>query len=188
MPLTHEELTRIRDAAGGRSLRDLSVEEIARAAGTSRMTLHRRGVGRDDVRAGLAALLESEYRDAAFPALASDAPAPERLRMALHAICGVDERYLGLLLDLGDERDAVFHEDGPREVLTRGPFVEALQRILRDGERDGTLAPGPDVAETATLLFNAVGWTYRHMRTGHRWSPERSRDRLVAILAGGVAA
>lgn len=48
------------------------------------------------------------------------------------------------------------------------------------------LDPGPDAEETATLLFNASGWTYRHMRLGHRWPVERARTRLVEILTSGV--
>lgn len=188
MKLVHEELVNIRDALDHRSLREASVEELARAAGVSRMTLHRRGIGREDVRAGLAQLLVSEYREAAFPALTSRSPAPERLADALRAVCSVDERYLGLHEDLAELSAEIFHERGDGEILTRAPFTDALQRILEDGAREGTLDPGPDIEETATLLFNAAGWTYRHMRTGHRWSVERSQSRLVEVLTRGVGA
>ena len=43
-----------------------------------------------------------------------------------------------------------------------------------------------DPVETATLIFNAVGHTYRHMRTGHRWPAERARERVVGLVLDGL--
>lgn len=117
----------------------------------------------------------------------STAPAPERLRAALAALCQVNERYLGLLEALGRASAFVFHEEGEGPVLTKVTFTDALRRILEDGIAAGTLrAENP--TEMATLLFNATGWTYRHMRTGHRWAPDHVRELLVALLLDGVTA
>lgn len=181
-----ERLERIRDTLGHRSWHELGIEELAGAAGLSRMTLHRRGITKDGLREGLAELLTAEHRAAALPALTSDAPAPERLALALSGVCEVDERYLGLIDGLGDQLAEVFHEPGEGPVLSRPSFTDALRRILLDGEREGTLAARGDVDETATLLFNAAGWTYRHMRTGHRWEAEKAREQVVGLLVAGV--
>lgn len=180
-------LERIRDELGHRPWHELGVEELARAAGVSRMTLHRRGVSKDAIGDGLATLLADEYREAALPALTASGPARERLAVALTALCRVDERYLGLLDALGDRLGLIFHEEGDGEVLTRTDFTDALRRILQDGVRDGTLRVDHDLQETATLVFNAAGWTYRHMRTGHRWSAEKATDRVVELLVAGVS-
>jgi hypothetical protein len=67
-------------------------------------------------------------------------------------------------------------------------FTAPLTRLLADGARDGTLEPGDDPEETAAVLFNLVGWTYRHLRTGHRWSAERARRGVARIALRGVAA
>jgi AcrR family transcriptional regulator len=179
-------LERIRDRLADRDWRDVTTEELAEAAGLSRMTLHRRGIAKDAVLAELGRLLEREYVEAVFPALVASAPAPERLRLALSALCEVNERYLGLLDALGRAQLFVFHEQGDGPVLTRAPFTDALRRILEDGAAEGTLR-AEDPVEAATLLFNATGWTYRHMRVGHRWAPERVREQLVALLLRGVA-
>ncbi len=88
---------------------------------------------------------------------------------------------------LGDRIADVFHEAGDGEVLTSPYFTEALRRILEDGMRDGSLAVHNDVAETATLLFNAATWTYHHMRVGHRWSPEKASRQVTELLVRGVA-
>lgn len=185
--LTTEQLDGVRAAVRDRRWHEVRLEDIATAAGVSRMTLHRQGVGKDEVLAGLAALLEAEHQRAALPALTSPGDAATRLRLALEAACDVDERYLALVDELGDgRRDAIFHEQGAGPVLTRAPFTDALRRILEDGAREGTLDPGPDAEQTATLLFNAAGWTYRHMRVGHHWPPEQARASVVDLLARGV--
>jgi len=174
---------RLRDQDWGK----VTTEELARALDMSRMTLHRRGLSKDVLLEQLARRLEGEYREAVFPALVSTAPSPERLRSALGALCEVNERYLGLLDALGQAREFVFHEKGDGPVLTKVSFTDALRRILEDGIADGTLR-SENPAEMATLLFNATGWTYRHMRTGHRWAPDHVRDQLVSLLLDGVAA
>lgn len=184
--LEPERVRQIRDQLGHRAWHELPLEELARSAGLSRMTLHRRGITREDILSELAQLLESEYRQAALPALSALAPAPERLTMVLRSTCEIDERYLGLMEALHTQLPAIYHEPGEGEVLTRGPFIDALKRILQDGVREGTLALPGDLDETATLLFNAAGWTYREMRTGHRWSPQKAREQVVRLLVSGM--
>lgn len=164
-----------------------TLERIAGEAGLSRMTLHRRGVTRDAVLDALARSLEAEYRGALWPALTAPGTARERLEQALEAICDVCDANLELLAALGDgPRDAIFHEPGDA-VLTRSVFTEPVERLLRDGAADGSLRP-VDPTETATVLFNLVSWTYRHLRRSHGWPPERARRGVLALALDGVAA
>ncbi|HEY1594374.1 MAG TPA: TetR family transcriptional regulator [Thermoleophilaceae bacterium] len=165
----------------------ITLERIAAEAGVSRMTLHRRGVSKDDILAALALRLEAEYRDAGWQALLADGSARDRLRRALELECHVAESNLELLDALSTAaRDEIFHErDGRR--LTRPVFVEPLQKLLREGAEDGSLEP-VEVDETATVLFNLVGHTYRHLRAGHGWSATRARAAVVRIAMDGVAA
>lgn len=164
-----------------------TLERISAAAGVSRMTLHRHGVSKADILRALAERLEADYREAIWPALVSSGTARERLSQALELLCGVSEHNLALLEALTEPtRDAIYHGSGP-ERLTRKVFVEPLERLLLDGAADGSLAP-VDPRETATVLFNAVGHTYRHLRAGHGWSPKRARDGVVALVINGLAA
>jgi AcrR family transcriptional regulator len=163
-----------------------TLERISAAAGVSRMTLHRRGLSKDDILCALAEQLETDYREAMWPALVSKGAGAERLRRALELLCGVTERNLALLSALSAaSRDAIYHESGPG-ALTRSVFVEPLERLLLDGAADGTLAP-VDADETATVLFNAVGHTYTHLRLGHGWEPARARAGVLALAMDGVA-
>lgn len=163
-----------------------TLERIAAEAGVSRVTLHRHGVSKDAILDRLTAAAVEQYRAALWPALTAQGTGAERLESALTALCAVAEDNLQLLLALGNAGDAVFHEEGG-EVLTRGPFTEPLERLLRDGAADGTLQAG-DPVERATVLFNLVGWTYVHLRTGHGWPAKRARSATLAVALEGVRA
>src|SRR4051794_29025980 len=167
--------------------RGATLERIATEAGVSRMTLHRRGITRERVREELGRRLEDEYRAALWPALTGAGTGRDRLELALDALCDVADANHELIAALEDApRDAIFHEPGDN-VLTKSVFTEPVERILRDGMLDGSLRE-IDVTETATVLFNLVGWTYRHLRRGHGWSPERARAGLLALALDGVSA
>lgn len=185
MTLEDDRLDRLRERLRDRDWSELTVEDLAQAIGLSRMTLHRRGIDKSVLLGQLAGRLGEEYREAVLPALVSSAAAAERLRTALSALCEVNERYLGVLDALGRTGAFVFHEEGNGPVLTKVTFTDALRRILEDGVADGTLRAG-DPLEMATLLFNATGWTYRHMRSGHHWEPDRVREQVVTLLLDGV--
>ena len=161
-----------------------TAERIAAEAGISRVTLHRRGVSRDTILAELATRAADSYRAAMWPVLTGPGAAAERLAAALEAICEQAEEHLDLLVALQAQADAVFHEPGD-EPLTRTVFTEPLERILRDGAQDGTLRE-VEYAEVATVLFNLVGWTYIHLRTGHSWPAERARRNVLAIALDGL--
>jgi hypothetical protein len=97
------------------------------------------------------------------------------------------ERSLALLVALQAQSDRIFHRDDSEEALTRTVFTEPLERLLRDGIADGSLRE-VDPVEMATVLFNLVGWTYIHLRTGHGWKPERAlRATLEPVLHGILA-
>ena len=164
-----------------------TLERIATEAGVSRMTLHRRGVTREGLLAALAERLETAYRTAMWPALTARGSGRDRLERALAGYCGAVEANLEVLSALDEaDHDTIFHEDGPRG-LSRPGFTEPLRRLLEDGAADGSLV-ARDAEETATLMINLVGWTYRHLRRGHSWSAERARDGVLRIALDGVAA
>ena len=164
-----------------------TLDRIAAEAGVSRMTLHRRGVTRAGLLAALAEQLEQEHRDAMYAGLSAPGNARERLQLALEGECAVAEANLALMEALSSgARAAVFHEQGD-EVLTRDAFTAPLQRLLTDGAADGSLRE-VDVPETATLLINLVGYTYRHLRNGHGWPPERACRAACALVMEGLAA
>lgn len=164
-----------------------TLERIASAAGLSRVTLHRHGVTKDGLLAGLVARATEAYREAMWPVLTGGGSGAERLEAALRTLCEVAEREMPMLLALRSQNDRVFHREDEAETLTRGVFTDPLERAIRDGVADGSLRP-LDPLETATLLFNLVGWTYLHMRTGHGWPPERATAAVLDPILHGLLA
>ena len=162
-----------------------TVERVAAAAGMSRMTLHRHGIGKPEILAALFGQFLEDERAELWEPMAGDGSAAMRLRAVLERCCEIAERHLDVVeaMDIA-ARNAAFHgADG----LTRPEFVEPLRRLLVDGEADGSLhSEDPD--EDATLLYNLVGHTYRHMRSGHGWPPQRARDAVLRIAFKGIQA
>jgi AcrR family transcriptional regulator len=162
-----------------------TLERISTAAGISRMTLHRRGFSKGDILRAIARRLQDDYREALWPALVSKGTGRERLRLALELLCEVTERNRATLEALSSgAREASYHDEGPAG-LTRQAFTEPLERLVLDGAADGSLRD-VDAAETATLLFNAVGHTYRHLRAGHGWAPRQAREGVIRLLMEGL--
>lgn len=163
----------------------LTAERVAKEAGVSRVTLHRRGWTRSSLLAALAGEAENRYRERMWPILTGPGSGLDRLAAVLAALCELAEENMDLLLALDAEANAVvFHDDQKQETMTRNSFTEPLERLLRDGIVDGSLRE-VDPVETATVLFNMVGWTYIHLRSGHHWSAQRSSAATLApVLAG----
>jgi AcrR family transcriptional regulator len=163
-----------------------TMERIAAEAGVSRVTLHRRGVTKEAILAALVERAVDDYRAAMWPALTALGSGRDRLEAALDALVDQTEANLDLLLALRSQTDRVFHNPG-EEALTRDVFTQPLERLLADGAADGSLRE-LDAAEAGTVLFNQVGWTYVHLRTGHRWHPERAKRAVLDLALRGVVA
>ena len=162
-----------------------TVERVAAAAGMSRMTLHRHGVGKPEILAALFERFLDEQRAELWRPMAGEGSAAVRLRAVLARGCEIAERHLDVVeaMDIA-ARNAAFHgADG----LTRPEFVEPVRRLLVDGLADGSLH-SDDPEEDATLLYNLVAHTYRHMRTGHGWPPARARDAVLRLALDGIRA
>lgn len=166
-----------------------SAERIAREAGVSRVTLHRHGLSRETILGQLAEAAAGRYREVMWPILTSPASAGERIERALTALCELAEENLALLQALDAQANAsVFHEDSAEQALTRDQFTEPLERLLRDGASEGSLRELEDPLRQATVLFNLVGWTYIHLRSGHRWSPEAACRATLDVALNGIRA
>lgn len=162
-----------------------TLERIAQEAGVSRVTLHRRGVTKDGLLAELVARATDDYRRLMWPALTGEGTGAERLAAALEALCDAAEQHMALLVALRAQSDGVFHRDDEDEAMTRTVFTEPLEKLLREGTADGSLRE-INPLETATVLFNLVGWTYIHLRTGHGWKPERARRATLDPVLHGL--
>jgi len=163
-----------------------TAELVARAAGVNRTTLYRNGFTRERLLAEATAASSSEFASAALAPLAASGSAIERMHLLLEAMYDISDRHLGLLAGLYDGPTAIFHlgldSDDPT-ALTRFEYVDPFQRLLTDGNADGTLASN-DPQEDAELIFNTAGWTYIHLRRSHGWTADRARPKVTRITLG----
>ncbi|MDX6505489.1 MAG: hypothetical protein QOG06_133 [Gaiellaceae bacterium] len=159
----------------------LTLERVAEAAGRARSTLWRQGLTLQVLVGSLVGELDADFRDSMFPILTTGGSGRDRLERGLVALCELLDRHLPLML----ATDEAFHQDTapgrPADYLH--PFIQ----FLREGAADGSLAPGDDVAEAADVAFNAVAWTYVHLRGRHGWAADRATERVVGVVLNGLA-
>jgi AcrR family transcriptional regulator len=155
-------------------LAGLTISAIAEEAGISRVTLHRRGARVEDLVVAVVALALDDVRASLWPVLTAPDDAATRLETAAGILCQVVERHSGVLSSLFRAPTRGGQDDA---------FAEPFERLLRDGTVDGTLRSDDPVSD-ATLLVNAVTWTYLHLRIAHGWSQRRAADHVVDLTVG----
>jgi AcrR family transcriptional regulator len=158
----------------------LTLERVAEVAGRARSTLWRQGLSRDLLIAALVGELAEDFRSTMYPILTSGGTGRERLTRGLEALCELLDRHLPLML----ATDEAFHQseapDQPPDYLH--PFIQ----FLREGAADGSLAVGENVVRVADIAFNAVAWTFVHLRGRHGWELVEARDRVVGVVLNGI--
>jgi len=180
-PTVDEELRQATiDVLRERGWKGLTLERVGEVSGRARSTLWRQGLTRDVLIAALVGELAEDFRSTMYPVLTSGGLGRERLVRGLEALCELLERHLPLML----ATDEAFHQKTtpgqPADYLH--PFIQ----FLREGAQDGSLAVGEDVIRMADIAFNAVAWTYVHLRGRHGWPADETRNRVVALVLNGI--
>jgi AcrR family transcriptional regulator len=165
-------------------LRGLTISAVAEEAAVSRVTLHRRGVTVDDLIIAVLARASDDLRASLWPAITASGDAASRLRTGLTTLCAVAERHSAVL--------TAFYAEPARPIpdrpgrTTSFEFIELFERLLRDGDLDGSLRVEDPTAQAA-LVANAVCWTYLHMRRAHRWTSRATADLVIDLATAHLA-
>lgn len=173
-------VARVLEASG---MRGLTISAVADEAAVSRVTLHRRGITVDDLVVGVLGRASDDLRASLWPAVTSNGDAATRLGDGLEVLCQVAERHAPVLTAFFGEPARPLPDRPGR--TTSFEFIELFERLLRDGQLDGTLAV-EDPAAQATLIANTVCWSYLHMRRAHRWSAERARRQVIDLATASL--
>ncbi len=180
-PVVDEELRRATIAVlGERGWDGLTLERVAEVAGRARSTLWRQGLTREVLIWSLSGELADDFRASMYPVLTAAGSGRERLVVCLETLCELLDRHLPLL----QANDEAFHQ----ETAPGQPphYLHPLIRFLREGADDGSLPPIEDAVETADLVFNAVAWTYVHLRARHGWEAAKARSSVVSLVLHGI--
>ena len=160
----------------------LTLERVAQVAGRARSTLWRQELTVQRLIEALVGELARDFRETMYPILTTGGSGRDRLELGLASLCGLLERHLPLML----ATDEAFHQEtAPGEPPN---YLHPFIQFLREGEADGSLAPGDDVVTAADVAFNAVAWAYVHLRGRHGWPANKAESRVVGVVLNGLAA
>jgi TetR/AcrR family transcriptional regulator, cholesterol catabolism regulator len=179
-----EELTRIaarlfaRQGYQGTSLADLA-EEL----GVQKPSLYHHIAAKEDLLWEVAWEGANAFH-AALDAVPADAPAAERVRLALRAHLGVVSGQLDIATVFVREWRYLEGERHEAFVAERRRYEERVRELFRAGVEESQLRTDLDVATAALLFLSAANWAYTWLRPGA--GTDQLADRLYAALLDGM--
>jgi AcrR family transcriptional regulator len=184
MPTRRDELTR--EAArlfAERGFHGTSMGDLADALGVQKGSLYsltgsKQALLLETMRGGARAF------HAALDAVPEDAPAVERVRVALRGHLRVVAEQLDVATVFTREWRYLEGESREEIVLERRRYEERWRALFREGIESGDLRTDLDAAAATLLVLSAANWAYTWLE------PERDTDaladRFTAILVDGV--
>jgi len=121
---------------------------------------------------------------AALDAVPDDAPAIERIRLALRGHLGVVAAQLDVATVF--TREWRYLDGEYREVILaeRRRYEERFRALFADGVAAGEVRPDLDAGAAALLVLSAANWAYTWLAAGR--DTDELADRFTAILADGI--
>jgi len=121
---------------------------------------------------------------AALDAVPDDAPAIERIRLALRGHLGVVAAQLDVATVF--TREWRYLDDEYREEILaeRRRYEERFRALFADGVAAGELRPDLDAGAAALLVLSAANWAYTWLAAGR--DTDELADRFTAILVDGI--
>jgi TetR/AcrR family transcriptional regulator, cholesterol catabolism regulator len=126
----------------------------------------------------------AEAFHAALDSVPADAPAAERIRLALRAHLDVVSEQLDIATVFVREWRYLEGERRERFVAERRRYEERIRDLFRDGVEGSELRTDLDVATAALLFLSAANWAYTWLRPGA--DTTALADRLFAALLDGM--
>jgi AcrR family transcriptional regulator len=184
MSARREELTRIaarlfaKQGYQGTSLADLA-EEL----GVQKPSLYHHIAAKEDLLWEVAWEGANAFH-AALDAVPADAPATERIRLALRGHLAVVAGQLDIATVFVREWRYLEGERHAKFVAERRRYEERIRDLFRDGVEGSELRTDLDVPTAALLFLSAANWAYTWLRPGS--DTDQLADRLYAALLDGM--
>jgi len=129
-------------------------------------------------------LAGAEAFHAALDAVPEDAPAVERIRLALRGHLRVVSEQLDVATVFTREWRYLDEAYRDQIMAERRRYEERFRALFRDGVESGELRSDLDAASAALLLLSAANWAYTWL-TADRDTDELA-DRFTALLVDGM--
>ena len=184
MPTRRDELTR--EAArlfAEKGFHGTSMSDVAEALGVQKGSLYsltgsKQQLLYDTMRAGADAF------HAALEAVPEDAPAAERIRLALRGHLHVVAEQLDVATVFTREWRYLEGEQREEILAERRRYEDRFRSLFREGVEAGELRADLDAAAAALLVLSAANWAYTWLTAGR--DTDELADRFSAILVDGI--
>ena len=183
MSARREELTRIAARLfAERGYQGTSLADLAEALGVQKPSLYHHIEAKEDLLWDVA-WEGAEAFHAALDGVPADAPATERIRLALRAHLAVVSGQLDIATVFTREWRYLEGERREKFVTERRRYEERIRELFREGVEGSELRTDLDVATAALLFLSAANWAYTWLRPGAN-TAELADRMYVAFLDG----
>src|SRR3954452_14950680 len=184
MSARREELTRIAARLfAERGYQGTSLADLAEELGVQKASLYHHIASKEDLLWDVA-WEGAEAFHAALDGVPADAPAAERIRLALGAHLAVVGGQLDVATVFVREWRHLSDERRRRFAAERRRYEERIRELFRAGVEERQLRTDLDVAPAALLFLSAANWAYTWLRPG---APTAElADRLYAAMLDGM--
>jgi TetR/AcrR family transcriptional regulator, cholesterol catabolism regulator len=166
-----------------RGFHGTSMGDLAEAMGVRKGSLYSLTASKQDL-LHQAMLAGARAFHGALDSVPEDAPAIERLRLALRGHLGVVESQLEVATVFTREWRYLEGEQRDEIVGERRRYEDRWRGLLRDGVEAGDLRSDLDVGAAVLLLLSAANWAYTWLEPGR--DTDALADRFTALLVEGV--
>ena len=160
-----------------------SLADLAEELGVQKPSLYHHIASKEDL-LWEAARAGADAFHAALEAVPVEAPAAERIRLALRAHLAVVAGQLDVATVFVREWRYLEGERHEQFVAERRRYEERIRELFRAGVEESQLRTDLDVPTAALLFLSAANWAYTWLRPGS--DTDALADRLYAALLDGM--
>jgi AcrR family transcriptional regulator len=184
MSTRREELTRIAARLfAEQGYQGTSLADLAEALGVQKPSLYHHIAAKEDLLWEVAWEGANVFH-AALDGVPAEAPAAERIRLALRAHLAVVAGQLDIATVFVREWRYLEGERQERFVAERRRYEERIRELFRAGVEESQLRTDLDVPTAALLFLSAANWAYTWLRRGS--DTDSLADRLYITLLDGM--
>jgi AcrR family transcriptional regulator len=166
-----------------RGYQGTSLADLAEALGVQKPSLYHHIESKEDLLWDVASA-GAEAFHSALDSVPGDAPAAERIRLALRGHLGVVSAQLDVSTVFVREWRHLTGDRLERFVAERRRYEERIRELYADGLERSELRADLDVSTAALLFLSAANWAYTWLRAGS--DTDALADRFAAALHDGM--
>lgn len=163
------------------------IEDVAEATGVPRATLYYYFSGKEEILAWLIRRTLAAITDAVALAAAGEGPARERLESIMLAMLRTMAEHPDTCTAIAAESGRIMRMPELAAAIHQG-FHLPVQRVLAEGERDGSLRAVDSPETTSAVIYGAVyaaGVHYLIVSGG--FDPDKVGPQVVGLVLGGLS-